>query len=54
MGPVVDGQDWAWVAGIVAVIGGMVLVYFLFHRADRERELLAEYHAQVAAEVSSP
>jgi predicted MFS family arabinose efflux permease len=42
----VDGQDWAYVAGVVAVGLGMVIVFFLFPRRDRERELLEEYHRE--------
>ena len=44
----IDGQDWAYVAGIVAVVLGMVLVFFVFPKAERERELLAEYHTEDA------
>jgi DHA2 family multidrug resistance protein-like MFS transporter len=42
----VDGQDWAYVAGIVAVLLGAALVFFVFPKHDREQELLAEYHAE--------
>jgi hypothetical protein len=42
----VDGQDWAYIAGITAVVLGMVIVYFLFPHRDRERELLDEYHRE--------
>ncbi len=42
----VDGQDWAYVAGIVAVLVGAVLVWFAFPRHDQELELLAQYHAE--------
>jgi MFS transporter, DHA2 family, multidrug resistance protein len=45
----VDGQDWAYVAGIGAVLLGMVIVFFLFPRRDRERELLEEYHREDGA-----
>lgn len=38
-----QGADWAYVAGIVAILGGAALVYYLFPRPDRERELVAEY-----------
>ncbi len=38
------GADMAYVAGIVAVIGGAALVYFAYPKKDREAELLAEYH----------
>jgi MFS transporter, DHA2 family, multidrug resistance protein len=40
------GDQWAYTAGIVAVLAGGVLVWFLFPKRDRERELLAEYHRQ--------
>jgi MFS family permease len=43
-----QGDQWAYLAGIVAVLLGAALVFFLFPAADRERELLAEYHAQDA------
>jgi hypothetical protein len=39
-----QGADWAYTAGIVAILLGAVLVYFLFPRNDDERRLLAEYH----------
>lgn len=39
----VDGQDWAYVAGIVAVLLGAALVYFLFPKHDRETALVVEY-----------
>ncbi|HTN79729.1 MAG TPA: MFS transporter [Acidimicrobiales bacterium] len=42
----VDGQDWAYLAGIVAVLVGAVLVWFMFPDHDGERELLARYHAE--------
>jgi DHA2 family multidrug resistance protein-like MFS transporter len=41
-----DGADWADTAGVVAVLLGATLVYFLFPKADQEKELLASYHAQ--------
>jgi hypothetical protein len=40
-----DGSHWAYIAGIVAVLGGIVLVYVCFPRRDRERDLLDEYAA---------
>ena len=39
----VDGQDWAYLAGIVAVVVGGALVFFVFPKAEREKELLADY-----------
>jgi MFS transporter, DHA2 family, multidrug resistance protein len=39
-----DGANWAYVAGIIAVGLGFVLVFCLFPKRDREVELLQEYH----------
>jgi MFS family permease len=44
-----DGADWAYTAGIVAILVGATLVFFMFPRKEHERELLAEYHAEDAA-----
>jgi len=41
-----QGDDWAYTAGIVAVLLGAALVYFLFPKKDAEETLLAAYHAQ--------
>ena len=43
-----QGDQWAYTAGIVAVLLGAVLVYFKFPRLADEQRLLAEYHAQDA------
>jgi MFS transporter, DHA2 family, multidrug resistance protein len=43
------GDQWAYLAGIVAVLLGAAVVAFCFPRAERERELLARYHAEDAA-----
>jgi hypothetical protein len=40
----IDGADWAYVAGIVAILVGATLVFFFFPRMRREKELLEEYH----------
>jgi hypothetical protein len=42
----VSGQDWAYLAGVVAMLVGAVMVFFLFPRHEREKELLAEYQAE--------
>src|SRR5215470_16474956 len=42
------GDQWAYTAGIVAVILGAVLVFLCFPKHERERELLAEYAAESA------
>jgi len=39
-----DGADWAYTAGIVAVALGFVLVFFMFPKKDREVELLQQFH----------
>jgi hypothetical protein len=39
-----NGADWAYTAGIIAVVVGAVIVYFFFPRNDDEKRLLAEYH----------
>lgn len=39
----VHGQDWAYAAGIIAVLLGALLVFFLFPKREREQQLLAEY-----------
>ena len=40
------GDQWAYTAGIVAVLLGAVLVYFMFPRRDEEKRLLASYQAE--------
>jgi hypothetical protein len=44
----VDGQDWAYLAGIVAILLGAALVFFMFPKRDDEQRLLAEYAAEDA------
>jgi hypothetical protein len=41
-----QGDQWAYAAGIVAVLLGAVLVFFCFPKAEREQELLARYHSE--------
>jgi hypothetical protein len=43
------GDDWAYAAGIVAILLGAALVFFFFPSRDRERELLAQYRAEDSA-----
>jgi MFS family permease len=40
------GDDWAYLAGVVAVLLGAALVWFMFPKRDRERELLASYQVE--------
>ena len=39
-----DGDQWAYTAGIVAVLVGAALVFFFFPRAEEEKRLLEMYH----------
>ena len=45
-----DGADWAYTAGIVAILIGAAIVFFLFPRPAREKTLLAQYHDEDTAE----
>jgi hypothetical protein len=42
----VDGANWAYTAGIIAILIGAGLVFLLFPDRDQEVELLAEYHRE--------
>jgi hypothetical protein len=44
----VDGADWAYLAGIIAIVLGAVLVFLFFPKKEAEDRLLAEYQAQDA------
>jgi len=48
-----QGDQWAYLAGIIAVVIGAVLVAVFFPRANDERRLLAEYHAQDAKSAAA-
>ena len=41
-----DGADWAYTAGIVAILLGAAVVFFLFPKHEEEERLLARYHAE--------
>jgi MFS transporter, DHA2 family, multidrug resistance protein len=43
------GADWAYTAGLVAILLGGAIVFFLFPKKEHERELLAAYHAEDTA-----
>jgi DHA2 family multidrug resistance protein-like MFS transporter len=43
-----QGDQWAYTAGIVAVLLGATLVYFMFPRREEERSLLAQYQSEDA------
>jgi len=44
-----QGDQWAYTAGIVAVLLGAVVVFFLFPKHQEEERLLAGYHAEDTA-----
>jgi EmrB/QacA subfamily drug resistance transporter len=44
-----DGADWAYAAGIIAVLVGGAIVFRFFPKRADEQRLLAEYHAQDTA-----
>jgi uncharacterized membrane protein len=50
----VDGADWAYGAGIIAILIGAALVFLLFPNHDDEQRLLASYHDQDAGAVRTP
>jgi MFS transporter, DHA2 family, multidrug resistance protein len=47
-----SGADWAYVAGIFAILLGAAVVYFLFPTKDAEEHLLARYHSEDTAEAA--
>jgi hypothetical protein len=46
----IDGANWAYAAGLIAIVLGAALVFFLFPKHEGELELLAEYHAEDTGE----
>jgi MFS transporter, DHA2 family, multidrug resistance protein len=44
-----DGGDWTYAAGMIAVAIGVAVVFFLFPRHDAEITLLERYHAEDAS-----
>jgi MFS transporter, DHA2 family, multidrug resistance protein len=47
-----DGDQWAYTAGVVAVLLGAALVFFLFPKHEEEKALIEGYHAQDQGEPS--
>ncbi|MGO4661611.1 MFS transporter [Terrabacter sp. 2TAF16] len=43
-----SGADWAYTAGIIAILGGAVIVFTLFPKHEGELELLERYRAEDA------
>jgi MFS transporter, DHA2 family, multidrug resistance protein len=48
------GDQWAYLAGLIAVVLGAVLVFFLFPKKQEEEELLARYGAEDTGEPARP
>ena len=48
-----DGDDWAYTAGVVSILLGAVLVYVMFPKHDEEKRLLSSYHAEDARPAST-
>jgi hypothetical protein len=48
-----DGADWAYLAGIIAIVLGAVVVFFFYPSKDSEVALLAEYQAEDTAGAPS-
>jgi MFS-type transporter involved in bile tolerance (Atg22 family) len=46
------GDQQAYIAGILAVLIGAALVFFVFPKPERERELLEEYRNEDAGEIN--
>jgi EmrB/QacA subfamily drug resistance transporter len=44
-----DGANWAYTAGLIAVVAGGVLVWFCFPRNQEEKQLLIAYQAEDSA-----
>jgi MFS transporter, DHA2 family, multidrug resistance protein len=50
-----QGDNWAYIAGIIAVLLGAVIVFFFFPGRDEENQLLQAYHeADTAPKDSAP
>ncbi len=49
-----DGANWAYLAGIIAILIGAVLVFALFPRRTEEQALLARYHEEDTRQSPAP
>jgi hypothetical protein len=47
------GDQYAYLAGIIAVLIGAALVFFIFPKRDKEREMLVGYHQQDMAAMAA-
>ena len=44
-----QGDQWAYTAGIVAILLGAAIVFFLFPKREAEESLLTDFNAEDAA-----
>jgi EmrB/QacA subfamily drug resistance transporter len=49
----VSGSNWAYTAGIIAILFGAALIFFMFPGLEDEQRLLAEYQASDAGPAAS-
>lgn len=49
-----NGEDWAYLAGIIAIVLGTLIVFFCFPKHDDETRLLGEYEAEDEGPATSP
>jgi MFS transporter, DHA2 family, multidrug resistance protein len=49
-----DGGDWTYAAGMIAIALGMAIVFFLFPRRDEEQRLLECFHSEDTAAQAKP
>jgi DHA2 family multidrug resistance protein-like MFS transporter len=49
-----DGADWAYLAGIIAIVLGAVIITAFFPRKEQEEALLARYHEQDTQGTPAP
>ena len=47
------GDQYAYLAGIIAVLLGAALVFFIFPKRDKERELLVAFHQEDVAAIAA-
>jgi MFS transporter, DHA2 family, multidrug resistance protein len=48
------GDEWAFIAGIVAILLGATLIFFMFPKKEKEEELLERYHSEDVSEAAKP
>jgi hypothetical protein len=49
-----QGDQWTYLAGIIAALLGATVVFLKFPKMEREQELLAEYHAKDVGVAAEP